>query len=287
MSRGESVEIGGAFRVPEVLEQSGARLIDVGTTNRTRLTDYQRAIVRPGNDVAVVLKVHPSNYRLDGFVESTSVTELAALGVPVVVDLGSGLLDARVPWLTGPPPAWLAGEPAALQTLADGAVARDVQRRQAARRATGRHHRRPRRARRAVRRPSTRPRPALRRPRAGGAAADGAVVPPSHGHHRHRLLADGRSAARRAQAEGGADRVGRRRRRGGRHRVAARRRVRPGRHHPVRRSRDRRRPSRRAAGATTRRSSGAPATGGRCLDLRSVDPHDDDVLVAALSALAR
>ena len=121
VSRGESVEIGGAFRVPEVLEQSGARLIDVGTTNRTRLTDYQRAIVRPGNDVAVVLKVHPSNYRLDGFVESTSVTELAALGVPVVVDLGSGLLDARVPWLSGPPPAWLAGEPAALQTLADGA----------------------------------------------------------------------------------------------------------------------------------------------------------------------
>ena len=69
VSRGESVEIGGAFRVPEVLEQSGARLVDVGTTNRTRLADYQRAIVRPGNDVAVVLKVHPSNYRVDGFVE--------------------------------------------------------------------------------------------------------------------------------------------------------------------------------------------------------------------------
>ena len=53
VSRGESVEIGGAFRVPEVLEQSGARLVDVGTTNRTRLADYQRAIVRPGNDIAV------------------------------------------------------------------------------------------------------------------------------------------------------------------------------------------------------------------------------------------
>jgi L-seryl-tRNA(Ser) seleniumtransferase len=122
VSRGESVEIGGAFRVPDVLEQSGARLIDVGTTNRTRLTDYQRAIVRPGHDVAVVLKVHPSNYRLDGFVESTPVEELAELGVPVVVDLGSGLLDARVPWLGGPPPAWLAGEPAAVQTLAAGAA---------------------------------------------------------------------------------------------------------------------------------------------------------------------
>ena len=73
VSRGESVEIGGAFRVPEVMEQSGARLVDVGTTNRTRLSDYQRAIVRPGNDVALVLKVHPSNYRVEGFVEDTPI----------------------------------------------------------------------------------------------------------------------------------------------------------------------------------------------------------------------
>ncbi len=69
-----------------------------------------------------MLKVHPSNYRIDGFVEGTSVSELATLGLPVVVDIGSGLLDANVPWLTGPPPAWLAGEPAAVQTLADGAA---------------------------------------------------------------------------------------------------------------------------------------------------------------------
>ena len=69
-----------------------------------------------------MLKVHPSNYRIDGFVEGTSVSELATLGLPVVVDIGSGLLDASVPWLTGPPPAWLAGEPAAVQTLADGAA---------------------------------------------------------------------------------------------------------------------------------------------------------------------
>ena len=121
VSRGESVEIGGAFRVPEVLEQSGARLVDVGTTNRTRLADYQRAIVRPGNDIAVVLKVHPSNYTVDGFVESTPVTELAGVGIPVVADIGSGLIDADVPWLGGPPPAWLAGEPAAVQTLKAGA----------------------------------------------------------------------------------------------------------------------------------------------------------------------
>jgi L-seryl-tRNA(Ser) seleniumtransferase len=123
VSRGESVEIGGGFRVPEVMEQSGARLVDVGTTNRTRLADYQRAIARSGADVALVLKVHPSNYRMDGFVEDTPVEELATLDVPVVVDLGSGLLDATCPWLPGPnPPPWLAGEPAALQTLAAGAA---------------------------------------------------------------------------------------------------------------------------------------------------------------------
>ncbi len=121
VSRGESVEIGGAFRVPEVMEQSGARLVDVGTTNRTRLSDYERAIVRPGNDIAVVMKIHPSNYRVEGFVEETSVAELATLDVPVVADIGSGLLDANVPWLQGAPPAWLAGEPAAVQALADGA----------------------------------------------------------------------------------------------------------------------------------------------------------------------
>ena len=121
VSRGESVEIGGAFRVPEVMEQSGARLLDVGTTNRTRLSDYERALVRPGADVAMVLKVHPSNYRVEGFVEDTPVRELATLDVPVVADIGSGLLDATVPWMHGAPPAWLAGEPAAVQTVADGA----------------------------------------------------------------------------------------------------------------------------------------------------------------------
>jgi L-seryl-tRNA(Ser) seleniumtransferase len=121
VARGESVEIGGAFRVPEVMEQSGARLVDVGTTNRTRLSDYVRAISRPGADVAMVLKVHPSNYRVEGFVEETGVAELATLGVPVVADIGSGLLDADTPWLGHGPPAWLAGEPAARQTIAAGA----------------------------------------------------------------------------------------------------------------------------------------------------------------------
>lgn len=125
VSRGEAVEIGGSFRVPEVMEQSGARLVDVGTTNRTRLGDYTRAVSRPGTDIAVILKVHPSNYTVEGFVEATSVAELATItrehGIPVVADIGSGLLDAMTPWLPGPTPSWLAHEPAAAQTLADGA----------------------------------------------------------------------------------------------------------------------------------------------------------------------
>jgi L-seryl-tRNA(Ser) seleniumtransferase len=122
VSRGESVEIGGSFRVPDVIAQSGARLVDVGTTNRTRLADYAAAIARPEVDAAILLKVHPSNYRVDGFVEATSVAELATLAVPVVVDIGSGLIDASCPWLPGGPPAWLAGEPAAVQTIAAGAA---------------------------------------------------------------------------------------------------------------------------------------------------------------------
>lgn len=121
VSRGESVEIGGGFRVPEVMEQSGARLVDVGTTNRTRLGDYRKAIDRAGNDVALVLKVHPSNYRVEGFVEETPVSQLSTLGVDVVADIGSGLLDEACPWLASGPPEWLRGEPAARQALEAGA----------------------------------------------------------------------------------------------------------------------------------------------------------------------
>ena len=122
VSRGESVEIGGGFRVPDVMEQSGAQLVDVGTTNRTRLGDYSKALARKAADVALILKVHPSNYRIEGFVEDTPVAQLATLDVPVVADIGSGLIDANCPWLSGPPPAWLAGEPAARQSLAAGAA---------------------------------------------------------------------------------------------------------------------------------------------------------------------
>jgi len=120
VSRGEMVEIGGGFRVPEVLEQSGARLIEVGTTNRTRLADYRRAVDSAAG-AGLVLKVHTSNYQIVGFTESASVEELATLGLPVVADVGSGLLDASTPWLEGPPPRWLGDEPAVRQTLAAGA----------------------------------------------------------------------------------------------------------------------------------------------------------------------
>ena len=119
VSRGELVEIGGGFRVPEVMVQSGCELVEVGTTNRTRLADYRAAL---SDSVALVLKVHQSNYRMVGFTEDVGVAALASLGgPPVVADIGSGLLDASTPWLAGGPPAWLAGEPAARQTLAAGA----------------------------------------------------------------------------------------------------------------------------------------------------------------------
>ena len=93
VSRGELVEIGGSFRVPDILEASGARLVEVGTTNRTRLDDYRRAI---GPETAMLLKVHPSNYRIVGFTEETSARALAGLAkgadLPLLVDEGSGLL---------------------------------------------------------------------------------------------------------------------------------------------------------------------------------------------------
>ena len=114
VSRGESVEIGGGFRVPEVMEQSGARLVDVGTTNRTRLADYRRAIDRPAGDVALVLKVHPSNYRVDGFVEDTSVGRAGhARRAGRRRHRQRAARRARAVAAGGPPPAWLAGEPAA------------------------------------------------------------------------------------------------------------------------------------------------------------------------------
>lgn len=93
VSRGELVEIGGAFRIPEILAQSGSTLIEVGTTNRTRLRDYELALAPR---TRLLLKVHRSNFELRGFVSEASLTDLVALGrargIPVVHDVGSGLL---------------------------------------------------------------------------------------------------------------------------------------------------------------------------------------------------
>ena len=119
VSRGELVEIGGGFRVPDVMTESGARLVEVGTTNRTRLADYKNA--QETHEAALLLKVHPSNYRITGFTEETSVKALATLQVPVVVDLGSGLIDDACFWLRDGRPSWLGDEPSVRQTLEAGA----------------------------------------------------------------------------------------------------------------------------------------------------------------------
>lgn len=95
VSRGELVEIGGSFRIPDIMAQSGAALAEVGTTNKTRITDYENAITE---DTAALMKVHTSNYRIVGFTAEASLSELVALGkkhqLPVIYDMGSGLMVA-------------------------------------------------------------------------------------------------------------------------------------------------------------------------------------------------
>ncbi|SFN06921.1 L-seryl-tRNA(Sec) selenium transferase [Pseudonocardia ammonioxydans] len=109
ISRGQLVEIGDGFRIPELIESTGARLRPVGTTNRTHLSDYAGAI---GPDTAFVLVVHPSNFVVSGFVSDVDLRELAGLGPPVVADIGSGLLT---------PHPLLPAEPDAAGALAGGA----------------------------------------------------------------------------------------------------------------------------------------------------------------------
>ncbi len=114
VSRGELVEIGGSFRIPDIMAESGAALVEVGTTNRTRLADYERAA---GPRTALLLKVHRSNFSMSGFTEEVSAADLAALGarlgVPVMEDLGSGaLFDFEA--------AGIAGTPTVRQALAAG-----------------------------------------------------------------------------------------------------------------------------------------------------------------------
>ena len=109
VSRGELVEIGDGFRLPDLLVSTGARLREVGTTNRTTLADYAAAV---GPETGFVLKVHPSNFVVSGFTSAVPVRRLATLGVPVVADIGSGLLR---------PDPLLPDEPDAATTLAAGA----------------------------------------------------------------------------------------------------------------------------------------------------------------------
>jgi L-seryl-tRNA(Ser) seleniumtransferase len=118
ISRGQLIEIGGSFRIPEILAQSGAALREVGTTNRTRLSDYEQAI---GPETGALMRVHASNFRTVGFTEEVSIGELVGLGrergVPVIDDLGSGLLSQR----DDPIGALLDDEPAARDSVAAGA----------------------------------------------------------------------------------------------------------------------------------------------------------------------
>jgi L-seryl-tRNA(Ser) seleniumtransferase len=118
ISRGQLVEIGGSFRIPDVLAQSGARLVEVGTTNRTRLSDYERGI---GPETVAVMRVHCSNFRTVGFTEEASIEELCALGrqrgLMVIDDLGSGVIGRSPQPITDV----FRDEPAVRRSIAAGA----------------------------------------------------------------------------------------------------------------------------------------------------------------------
>jgi L-seryl-tRNA(Ser) seleniumtransferase len=111
VSRGQLIEIGGGFRIPELLVQAGTRLVEIGTTNRTRVGDYVGAI---GDATGAILRAHPSNFRMLGFVEEVTIEALCKLGPPVIDDVGSGVLVEGI--------AALAGEPPVRRSVAAGAA---------------------------------------------------------------------------------------------------------------------------------------------------------------------
>ena len=120
VSRGQLVEIGGGFRIPEVIARSGARLIEVGTTNRTRIDDYERAIADAAAQqipIGAVLRVHPSNFRAVGFVQDVPIESLCALGPPVIDDVGSGVLAGGASGISA-----ITDEPPIARSIAAGAA---------------------------------------------------------------------------------------------------------------------------------------------------------------------
>jgi L-seryl-tRNA(Ser) seleniumtransferase len=104
VSRGQLIEIGGGFRIPEILELAGTRLVEVGTTNRTRRADYETALATGGEQIGAILRAHPSNFRTVGFVAEVGVEELCELGAPVIDDVGSGVLTDDLELLASEPP---------------------------------------------------------------------------------------------------------------------------------------------------------------------------------------